>query len=179
MLEIAYAAFCGVSYVLIRGPRLHHPAVQHTRFLQFARAIQEVLATGSYMQVKIWFPMIDHPENEFVGMGDLAPFARPEYVQSFEGGDALGLDLYGAWDAWNIIRTFCKYHARLCVGKKSFRLIAAIDIKDLQRLHVIDALTICILLTRRTYSTDTSQTFTTGRHPNEMVLRTYQAAYNR
>ena len=120
LLEIAYAAFCGVSYVLIRGPRLHHPAVQQTRLMQYARAIQEVLATGSYMQVKISFPMIDHPKNEIVGMGDLAPFARPEYVGEVEGKDELGLDLYGTWDAWNVIRTFCKYHTRLCVGKKEF-----------------------------------------------------------
>jgi type II protein arginine methyltransferase len=118
ILEIAYAAFCGISYVLIRGPRLHRQAIQPTGLMQYARVIQEVLTTGSYIQVKIWFPMIEHPENEIAGMGDLAPFARPEYVGEDSGEDSLGLDPYGTWDAWNVVRTFCKYHTRLCVGKK-------------------------------------------------------------
>jgi type II protein arginine methyltransferase len=117
MLEIAYAAFCGISYVLIPGPRLHYRGMQQTGLMQYARAIQEVLATGAYMQVKIWFPMIDHPENEVAQMGDLAPFARPEYVEDCQEEDNGGLDLYGTWDAWNVIRSFCKYHTRLCVGK--------------------------------------------------------------
>ncbi len=125
MLEIAYAAFCGISYVLIRGPRLHHQGSQETGLIQYARAVQEVLATGSYMQVKIWLPMIDHPENDVVGMGDLAAFARPDYVGEDQGEDALGLDLYGTWDAWNIIRTFCRYHTRLCVGKRRTHCSAA------------------------------------------------------
>jgi type II protein arginine methyltransferase len=118
MLEIAYAAFCGVSYVLVPGPRYHHhQIIQQAGLMQYARAIQEVLAIGSYMQVKIWLPLIDHPENETTRMGDLAPFARPEYVGDEQGDDAHRLDHYGTWDAWNVIRSFCKYHTRLCVGK--------------------------------------------------------------
>jgi type II protein arginine methyltransferase len=121
MLEIAYAAFCGISYVLIPGPRLHHQAMQQTRLMQYARAIQEALVVGTYMQVKIWLPLIDHPENEVARMGDLAPFARPPYIGDDQGEAAPGLDLYGTWDAWNIIRSFCKYHTRLCVGKRRLR----------------------------------------------------------
>ncbi len=116
MLEIAYAAFCGISYVLIPGPRLHYQAMQQIGLMQYARAVQEVLVVGTYMQVKILFPMIDHPENEIDRMGDLAPFARPGYLGDGQVEDAPGLDLYGTWDAWNIIRSFCKYHTRLCIG---------------------------------------------------------------
>lgn len=118
MLEIAYAAFCGVSYVLIQGPRLHHQAMQQTGLMQFARTMQDVLTIGTYMQVQIWFPMIDHPENEVTCMGDLAPFARPRYLGDDQGEDSHRLDLHGTWDAWNVIRSFCKYHPRLCVGKR-------------------------------------------------------------
>jgi type II protein arginine methyltransferase len=121
MLEIAYAAFCGISYVFIPGPRLNHQAMQQTGLMQYARAIQEALVVGTYMQIKIWFPMIDHPENEVARMGDLAPFARPAYIGDDQGEAAPGLDLYGTWDAWDIIRSFCKYHTRLCVGKRRSR----------------------------------------------------------
>lgn len=119
MLEIAYAAFCGVSYVLIPGPRLYCRSMKQVGLMQYARAVQEALATGTYMQIKIWFPMIDHPENEVPRMGDLAPFARSEYFDDDPEGDGPGLDLYGTWDAWNAIRSFCNYHTRLCVGKKT------------------------------------------------------------
>ena len=118
MLEIAYAAFCGISYVLIPGPRVHHQAMQQTGLTQYARAIREALVVATYMQITIWFPMIDHPENEVARMGDLAPLARPEYVEGDQEEDGLGLSLYGTWDSWNGIRSFCKYHTRLCVGKK-------------------------------------------------------------
>lgn len=119
MLEIAYAAFCGITYVLIPGPRLHHQTVQPTGLIQYARAVQEALAVGTYMQVKIWLPMIDHHENEFARMGDLAPFARPGFLCGDHGDDVSGLDLYGTWDAWNVIRSFCRYHTRLCLGKET------------------------------------------------------------
>lgn len=120
MLEIAYAAFCGISYVLIPGPRLHHQVVQKNGLMQYARAVQEAMAVGSYMQVNIWLPMIDHPENEIARMGDLAPFARPGYLCGDGREEGSELDLYGTWDAWNIIRSFCRYHTRLCVGKQEF-----------------------------------------------------------
>jgi type II protein arginine methyltransferase len=118
MLEIAYAAFCGVSYVLIAGPKLHYQSRQQTELMQYARAIHEVLAVGSYMQVHLWLPIIDHQENQVARMGDLALLARPEYLGADSEGEVCGLDLYGTWDAWNVIRSFCKYHARLCVGKE-------------------------------------------------------------
>jgi type II protein arginine methyltransferase len=118
MLEIAFAAFCGISYLLIPGPRLRRHSALQTGLMPYARAIQKALAIGSYMQIKIWFPMIDHPENELARMGDLAPFARPDYLEDDVDEGTLPLDLYGTWDAWNVIRSFCKYHTRLCVGKK-------------------------------------------------------------
>jgi type II protein arginine methyltransferase len=119
MLEIAYAAFCGISYLLIPGPRLNRQTTLQTGLMQYARAIQEALAIGSYMQINIWFPMIDHPENELARMGDLAPFARLDYLEDDQDQGTLPLDLYGTWDDWNAIRSFCKYHPRLCVGKKA------------------------------------------------------------
>lgn len=179
MLEIAYAAFCGISYVLIPGPRLHHQAMQQTGLMQYARAIQEVLVVGTYMQVKIWFPMIDHPENEVARMGDLAPFARPRYVGHDQGEDGSGLDLYGTWDAWDIIRSFCKYHTRLCIGKKDPYQILVLLSKMLRDNLTYLMLSIYPLLMSITCSTPTSKTSTTSQHTNKMVLGARQIAHNR
>lgn len=118
MLEVAYAAFCGVSYLLVPGPRLHNGSLQEDGLMQYARVIQEALKVGPYIQLQIWLPMIDHPDNQIEDMGDLAPFARPEYIRESDIEQTKNLDIFGTWDAWNIIRTLCKYHSRLCVGKK-------------------------------------------------------------
>lgn len=115
-LELAYAAFCGVTYALIPGPRLRGQGVSDSGIAQYARALADALAQGPYMQLYIWFPMIDHSEEHVEQMGDLAPFARQQY-QSQDEVETKRLDVFGAWEAWDMIRSICKYPSRLCVGK--------------------------------------------------------------
>lgn len=115
-LELAYAAFCGITYALIPGPRLRGQGVSESGFAQYARAIQDALAQGPYMQLYIWLPMIDDSEDQTEEMGDLAPFARPEFLDQVDG-ETKRLDLFGSWEAWDMIRSICKYPSRLCVGK--------------------------------------------------------------
>ena len=43
-LELAYAAFCGVTYALIPGPRLRGQGAADTGLAQYARAIVDALA---------------------------------------------------------------------------------------------------------------------------------------
>ena len=118
-LEIAYAAFCGVSFVVIPGPRLHHGNLYSEGVMYYARAIQDVMDAGPYMQIHIWMRMVDNPEKEATEMGDLAPFARPEFLGQPLQAESAKVDLFGTWDAWNAIRTMCKYHSRLFVGKNN------------------------------------------------------------
>lgn len=119
LLEIAYAAFCGVSYIIVPGPRLHHGSLHADGVPYFARALQEVMSEAPYIQIYIWLQMVDYPDLESSDMGDLAPFTRLEYVtQELSPMESPKLDPFGTWDAWNIVRTVCKYHSRLLVGKK-------------------------------------------------------------
>ncbi|KAL2415509.1 Protein arginine N-methyltransferase skb1 [Exophiala dermatitidis] len=103
-LELAYAAFCGITYALIPGPRLRGQGVSESGFAQYARAIQDALAQGPYMQLYIWLSMIDDSEDQTEEMGDLAPFARPEFLDQVDG-ETKRLDLFGAWEAWDMIRS--------------------------------------------------------------------------
>ncbi len=118
-MEIAYAAFCGVSSVIIPGPRQYSNYRDDTNGLvQYARAIQEALNVGSYIQMAIHVPMYDHGEPHIKApIGDLAPFAREDYVLNEQNAAAKEADLYSTWDAWNMIRSVCEYNSRLSVGK--------------------------------------------------------------
>ncbi|CAI7615869.1 hypothetical protein PCG10_000239 [Penicillium crustosum] len=115
MLEVAYAAFCGIGYLLIPGPKLHHGTLHSEGVIYYARAIQDALELGPYIQFNIWQQMVDNPEVEVDTMGDLAPLARAEYLAPDEG-EPLKVDPFGSWDAWDSIRKTCKYHTRLFVA---------------------------------------------------------------
>ena len=78
-LELTYAAFCGVTSVIIPGPRIHHPSPYEGGLMQYARAMLEALSLGPYLQMHIWMPLIDHPDNDVEQIGDLAPFARRQW----------------------------------------------------------------------------------------------------
>lgn len=120
-LEVAYAAFCGIEHVFVAGPRLYHANGDlHTNGLpQYARAIQEALNIGSHLQLHIMLPMIDHPDDrKHEVTGDLSALARDEYLDELDEVTIKKADIFGTWEAWNVIRTVCKYSARLFVGKK-------------------------------------------------------------
>lgn len=116
MLEVAYAAFCGIGYLLVPGPKLHHGGIPSEGVIYYARAIQDALNLGPYIQFHIWLRMVDNPELEVDAMGDLAPLAREEFLQP-EESSLPKVDSFGTWDAWDMIRQTCRYHTRLFVGK--------------------------------------------------------------
>lgn len=114
-LEIAYAAFCGVVTVVVQGPRLSAGA---DGFSQFARAVKEALGTGSYIQLHIQMPMDGTTAtDEDEDLGHLARFANSEFSHQQQHGDTTSnLNAFGSWEAWNVIRTVCKYHGRLSLA---------------------------------------------------------------
>lgn len=108
-LEIAYAAFCGASNVVVPGPRLLHGQDGVSRF---ARAVKEALVNATYIQLHVQLPMDGTQLKDDEDMGDLARFARPEFTVK----DALNLTPWSSWDAWDTIRSICKYNNRLSLG---------------------------------------------------------------
>lgn len=120
--EVAYAAFCGVSYVIIPGPKLHHGGLHGEGLMYYARAIQEILTVAPYIHVHIWLHMTDNPSADDTDIGHLAPFARKEYLGQQGASVSAKPDELGTWDAWDVIRRVCKYHARLFVGKNRYLL---------------------------------------------------------
>lgn len=124
MLEVSYAAFCGIGYLLVPGPRLHHGNVPSEGLVYYARAIQDAINIGPYIQFHIWLRTMDNPDLEVDEIGDLAPLARNEYIQPSGHQPCLKADPFGTWEAWDLIRRICKYHARLFVGKNGLSKIS-------------------------------------------------------
>jgi protein arginine N-methyltransferase 5 len=115
-IEIAYASFCGVGNIIIPGPRSYSSGIiDNDGLIQYARAIQEALTIGSYLQMAIHIPMYGNEEAKEM-TGDLRPFAR-NHGSATNVKSSNEIDLFETWDAWNLIRTVCKYNARLSVGK--------------------------------------------------------------
>ena len=142
-LEVAYAAFCGVGNIILPSPRLHHGKLHGDGIARYAYAVQEALNVGPYISLSVSLPMMDIPEEECRDdHSSLASLARAIYLglsgDGYEdfpaedtGGNNTGgtpnrrsskrsgnFDFFGTWDAWNVIRTVCKYSSRLFVGKK-------------------------------------------------------------
>ncbi len=117
-LEISYAAFCGLNKVVLPGPKLQYGSSHGDGLVQYACAVQELLALNNFMQILIHLPMMYHPDQDGDDVeGSLSPFTRKEYT---EEGARSKHDFLGTWDAWHVIRSLCKYHARLFVGKNTF-----------------------------------------------------------
>ena len=140
-LEIAFAAFCGIGNIILPRPKLHHGKVHGEGVAQYAYAVQEALAVGIYIQLSISLPMIDNVEEEeeddhrslaarprgkYMGLSpsEYKDFSIQELDEKGEQSSRsrfskknAKIDFFGAWDAWNLIRTVCKYSNRLFVGK--------------------------------------------------------------
>ena len=145
-LEVAYAAFCGVGNIILPSPKLHHGKLHNEGATQYAYAVQEALKIAQYIQLSIMLPMMDDPDQDSDEVvGSLASAARAKYMglsdghsqknslestremlrDSDQNDDGASIrhkrsarfDFFGTWDAWNVIRTLCKYNARLFVGK--------------------------------------------------------------
>lgn len=123
-LEIAFASFCGVANVIIPGPKLHHGNVHGDGVAQYAYTIQEILEIGLYHQVHIRLSMSDDPAvDRLEQIKTLSMYARPEFEGQGRERHKTRSDAFGTWDAWNVVRSICKYNARLFVALDVPRLL--------------------------------------------------------
>jgi protein arginine N-methyltransferase 5 len=128
-IEIAYASFCGVGNIIIPGPRTYgSDSTSSNGLTQYARAIQEALTIGSYIQMAIHIPMYGKDEQMDL-TGDLRQFTQ-DYDSTGKDKVSNEIDLYETWDAWNSIRSVCKYNSRLSVGKNKQSSIPSSILQD-------------------------------------------------
>lgn len=110
--EVAFAAFCGFNNVIVQGPLLQG----NTNLTQYARAIMHALTVGAYLQLQILLPMQEVDEGKFSqNPRHLASRVREDFVA--RSNAAPGQNSLISWDAWELIRSVCRFHGRLSVGK--------------------------------------------------------------
>jgi protein arginine N-methyltransferase 5 len=119
-MEVAFASFCGVTNIIIPGPRQYNSSTATADGLaRYSRAVQEALGVAGYVHVAIHIPMYPQKDSSSIPLlGDMKPFTRAEYISDDSDEDE---ELFDSWDAWNVIRSVCKYNSRLSVGKKSMK----------------------------------------------------------
>lgn len=111
--EVAYAAFCGVNNIMVPGPNYWG----ERRLTAYARAITQALGTGPYVQLQIVMPMSqDIKEGKPEDPQHFVHKARVDYREDGDGVNPVS-EAYGSWDAWDLIRSTCRYHGRLSVCK--------------------------------------------------------------
>lgn len=108
-IELAYAAFCGLTYVVVHAPR----GGSQSNVTEYARAILDGLSLGPYMQLYLWFQMTADSTQLHEQVGDLAGFSRRGATVSQQANNNTGL--FDTWEQWDTIRSICRYSTRLGV----------------------------------------------------------------
>lgn len=111
--EVSYAAFCGVTDLLIQGPA---PGASEAGLAKFARALRKSLELAPSIQFSVALPMSYAPQSQREpSFADLTRFVREDYAAA-SANVRPNQDLLSSWDVWEYVRSFCKYPGRLSVG---------------------------------------------------------------
>ncbi|CCU82644.1 protein arginine N-methyltransferase HSL7 [Blumeria hordei DH14] len=114
-IEVAYASFCGIGNVIVSGPRTYsNVSTSENKLVTYARAIQEALVIGNFTQIAIHIPMYECEFRTKI-KGDISLLSTQQNP-SRKTQTGQYVDLYETWDAWNVIRSVCKYNPRLAVA---------------------------------------------------------------
>ncbi|KAI9666801.1 MAG: methyltransferase protein [Alyxoria varia] len=110
--EISYAAWCGASTIMIRGPQSNVSST-HSGLCRFAHAIREVLSIGANFSILIDMPMVYDPTR--------SDASKDEHAQAPTNGDdhsetGSGSSPFDPWDTWDYIRGLNKYNSRLSLA---------------------------------------------------------------
>jgi protein arginine N-methyltransferase 5 len=125
-LEIAYAAFCGIQNVLVRGPFLPDGSVATSAVALFARAIEEAITVAPYIHFQIVLPM--YPVSGVMAGGESGHLSNYAIKPSgFQMSTYYSTNIWAAWEAWDMIRATCKYHSRVSMGKSKSLSIKLTD----------------------------------------------------
>jgi len=135
--EVAYAAFCGINNVIIQGPEETVGETTYSNLAQYSRAVAFALGIGPSLQLHISLTL---GEIEPVKLQDLRRWVRIEHLRPVAAGNE---DDMSPWDAWDTIRSICRYNGRLSVGTQNIPNI----LQPSKRVHSLSPLSLPLLQT--------------------------------
>ena len=117
-LEVAYAAFCGITNIVISSPALENSKNIPADAAKFAHAIRHLLTLSPHVQIHILISLgsqCSRSETEEYGSLVTASSGHHDLVDTV---DQEGQPRLSSWSFWNTVRSICKYNSRLSVGKR-------------------------------------------------------------
>lgn len=113
-LELAYTSFCGIHNVLVQAPVVTSSQSNSIQMTQFARAILEVLSSGYRLNLFLVFPISPGKGKRTEDASHLSRFSQ--ILESESNSNLTDLDPWAPWEAWDLVRSICRYNPRLSVG---------------------------------------------------------------
>lgn len=124
-MEVAFAAFCGISNLIIHGPSSSNGTTA------YARAVAEALGMGPYVQIHVLLPMTGDLETDGGDTIHLSELANTsEGIDDADNEDE-PMNAYSAWETWDTIRTICNYSQKLSVGKRTLPFTSLVRVSTL------------------------------------------------
>ena len=80
-MEVAFAAFCGLTALILPTPNNVSGRKNGQNVAQYAAAIREMLEIGSYIQFSLSMPMMETPQDPATDDLSLAHLARTQFVE--------------------------------------------------------------------------------------------------
>lgn len=114
-LEIAYAAFCGITNIVIASPATGKDAIK------FAFAIRHSLTLSPHVQLHI---LVSFDSRCQVGEDEEHGSTLTTSIHDYNCANSVSQEKpqLSSWIFWNTIRSVCKYSSRLSVGKRGVLL---------------------------------------------------------
>ncbi|KAG8628136.1 hypothetical protein KVT40_004009 [Elsinoe batatas] len=119
-VEIEYAAFCGVSNVILPPLFRNQYAPSPEAVSAYADMVARSLCIGPYLQIIVSIPMDNQKpasEDTVLSMQDMGE-SSPVNATVVDSGDPLS-----SWDSWNHIRATCNYASKLAISLSVPRLL--------------------------------------------------------
>ncbi|KAF2152349.1 arginine N-methyltransferase skb1 [Myriangium duriaei CBS 260.36] len=125
-MEVAYAAFCGISNVVLPPLFRGKDVPDHSAVSRYASAVASATTIGPYLQLLVPFPMDDqpiYPESTFT-------HSLSASIEDVRGDTTNASDPLSPWDAWNFVRSTCNYHAKLAIALNLPRLLPSEQVQS-------------------------------------------------
>ena len=118
-LEVAYAAFCGITNIVVTSPAANNSNSNTlpANATKFAHAIRHLLSLSPHVQINILVSLGFQCQGEQETRLDYSATTSSQRLDRANTTDQERSQL-SSWRFWDTVRSVCRYKSRLSVGKR-------------------------------------------------------------